>query len=247
MSETISLLMNEEMSFIFSVVFSMLVSIVAMMVTTISYSKKKKETSAKTREVYRLVKQNEESEKTDLVKQTMSNIPSGLSKDEYFTKMESILSKLSYTKLKNDDKNTKDKAIEELIRSHHEQALSQASIQFWTSLIASIVGFLFIIFMMIFANNEQWYEYVLKVLPGAIIETVSYLFYKQASETRNRASDFLNRLRNDEQISRSIVIADSINNEELKSLIKAKVALHICGINDTQEINNFFGNNDSKI
>lgn len=108
-------------------------------------------------------------------------------------------------------------------------------------------AFLFIILMIVFANNSHWYEYVLKVLPGAIIETVSYLFFKQSSETRNRASDFLNRLRNDEQISKSIVIADSINNEELKSLIKAKIALHICGINEVQGLNNFIEKSDSNI
>lgn len=93
--------------------------------------------------------------------------------------------------------------------------------------------------MILFANNSQWYEYILKVIPGVIIEAVSYLFFKQSSETRARASDFLNRLRNDEQISKSITIADSIGNDELKSLIKAKIALHICGINELQDLNDF--------
>lgn len=232
--------LTDEIIFLLAGLFSILISIAMMMIVTINYSKKKRETSAKTREVYRLVKENEDSEKINIVKKTAESIPVGLTEEEYFAKMKSILSELSYSNLKNDDKNSKDKAIEELISSHHEQALSQASTQFWSSLVASIIGFLFIILMIVFANNSHWYEYVLKVLPGAIIETVSYLFFKQSSETRNRASDFLNRLRNDEQISKSIVIADSINNEELKSLIKAKIALHICGINEVQGLNNFF-------
>ena len=153
--------------------------------------------------------------------------------------MKSILLELSYSKLKNGEDSPKDDAIEDLIRSHHEQALAQASIQFWSSLIASIIGFVFIVLMILFANNSQWYEYILKVIPGVIIEAVSYLFFKQSSETRARASDFLNRLRNDEQISKSITIADSIGNDELKSLIKAKIALHICGINELQDLNDF--------
>ncbi len=239
--------LTDEISFLLAGLFSILISIAMMMIVTMNYSKRKRETSAKTREVYRLVKENDDSEKINIVKKTTESIPVGLTQEEYFAKMKSILSELSYSNLKNDDKNSKDKAIEELIRSHHEQALSQASIQFWSSLVASIVGFLFIIFMIVFANNAHWYEYVLKVLPGAIIEAVSYLFFKQSSETRNRASDFLNRLRNDEQISKSIVIADSINNEELKSLIKAKIALHICGINEVQGLNNFFEKSDSNI
>lgn len=239
--------LTDEISFLLAGLFSILISIAMMMIVTMNYSKRKRETSAKTREVYRLVKENDDSEKINIVKKTTESIPVGLTQEEYFAKMKSILSELSYSNLKNDDKNSKDKAIEELIRSHHEQALSQASIQFWSSLVASIVGFLFIIFMIVFANNAHWYEYVLKVLPGTIIEAVSYLFFKQSSETRNRASDFLNRLRNDEQISKSIVIADSINNEELKSLIKAKIALHICGINEVQGLNNFFEKSDSNI
>lgn len=240
-----SLLMTEEIYFLVTGIFSILISAIMLLIITMNYSRRKRETLAKTREVYRLVKENEDREKIDFVKKTTANIPGGLSENEFFSQMKKILSELSYSKLKNDEKNSKDKAIEELIRSHYEQALSQASVQFWSSLIASIIGFLFIILMILFANNEHWYEYILNVLPGSIIEAVSYLFFKQSSEIRNRASDFLNRLRNDEQISRSIVIADSINNEELKSLIKAKIALHICGINESNSLNKFFESNNN--
>jgi hypothetical protein len=90
--------------------------------------------------------------------------------------------------------------------------------------------------MIMMTRGSYWYEYILKILPGAIIETVSILFFKQSSETRERASDFLNRLRSDDQVSKSIIIADSINDEVLKSSIKAKIALHICGINEKHNL-----------
>lgn len=241
MNGNTALFMPEEIISIATGLVAVLGAVISLIITTINHSIRNKKTNAQSRDIYRLVKEQEYNEKANLVKNTTSNIPVGLSEDEYFTRMKDILSELSYSKLKNAEENTKDNVIEELIRGHHEQALSQASIQFWSSLAASIIGFVFIMLMILFANNSQWYEYILNVLPGVIIEVVSYLFFKQSSETRNRASDFLNRLRNDEQISKSIAIADSIGNDELKSLIKAKIALHICGINELQDLNDFLG------
>lgn len=245
MTGNTALFMPEEIISLAAGLVTVLGAVISLIITTINHNIRDKKTNAKSREIYRLVKEQEHKETEYLVKNTTSNIPVGLSEDEYFAKMKDILSELSYSKLKSAEENAKDNAIEDLIRGHHEQALSQASIQFWCSLAASIIGFIFIILMILYANNSQWYEYILNVLPGMIIEVVSYLFFKQSSETRNRASDFLNKLRNDEQISKSIAIADSIKNDELKSFIKAKIALHICGINESQGLNNFFENIDS--
>lgn len=239
MNEFIKIFTQEESSLLLAVLSMFILSFLSTMLIHINNSMRDKKTNAKSREIYRLVKEQEQNSKVNLVETSVSNIPVGLSEEEYFSKMKSILLELSYSKLKNGEDSPKDDAIEDLIRSHHEQALAQASIQFWSSLIASIIGFVFIVLMILFANNSQWYEYILKVIPGVIIEAVSYLFFKQSSETRARASDFLNRLRNDEQISKSITIADSIGNDELKSLIKAKIALHICGINELQDLNDF--------
>lgn len=129
-----------------------------------------------------------------------------------------------------------DEKIEELIQNHHEQAIRQSVIQFWFSLIASVVGFVFIIVVVILSDNLEWYEYVIKILPGAIIEAVSVLFFSQSRETRERASDFLNRLREDRQFTKSIAIIDTLSDEKLKSLVKAEIALHLCGIKDIDVI-----------
>ena len=60
--------LTDEIIFLLAGLFSILISIAMMMIVTINYSKKKRETSAKTREVYRLVKENEDSEKINIVK-----------------------------------------------------------------------------------------------------------------------------------------------------------------------------------
>lgn len=152
---------------------------------------------------------------------------------------------LSSSKVKEKDADTTkkfDDKIEELIENHHEQAIKQSVVQFWFSLIASAIGFVFIIVIIVISDNLQWYEYILKTLPGIIIEAVSVLFFSQSKETRERASDFLNRLREDRQFAKSIAIVDTIDDENLKSLVKAEISLHLCGIKDidviTKEIAN---------
>ena len=129
-----------------------------------------------------------------------------------------------------------DAKIEELIKNHHEQAIRQSVIQFWFSLIASIVGFIFIIAIIILSDNIEWYEYIVKLIPGIIIEAVSALFFSQAKATREQASDFLNKLREDRQYAKSIDIINSINDEKLKSMVKAEIALNLCKINNSDKI-----------
>ena len=133
---------------------------------------------------------------------------------------------------KSDENNKKqyDDKLESLIQSHHEQALIQSKIQFWFSLIAAVVGFAFIIAMVIFSQSSHWYEYIVNILPGGIIEAVSVLFFSQSRETRERASDFLNRLREDRQYEKAISIIESIDNDDLKAKLKAEISLHLCGI-----------------
>lgn len=128
--------------------------------------------------------------------------------------------------------NKNNEKLDQLIQNHHSQALSQSKIQFWFSLIAAVVGFIFIIIMVCLASTNVWYEYIVRILPGAIIEAVSVLFFSQSRETRERASDFLNRLREDKQYEKGIAIAESISDEKLKSTLKAEIALRLCGITD---------------
>ncbi len=132
--------------------------------------------------------------------------------------------------------------LEELIYNHHSQALSQSKIQFWFSLIAAVIGFIFIIVMVCLASSNAWYETLIRFLPGAIIEAVSVLFFSQSRETRERSSDFLNRLREDRQYEKGISIAESISDERLRSTLKAEIALRLCGITDI----NIFENEKDK-
>lgn len=125
--------------------------------------------------------------------------------------------------------------LHRLLESYHDQALQQASIQFWFSILASVLGFVFIFVMIIFEENKTWYEYILKTLPGAIVEMISVLFINQAKETRERATNLFEELNYDNKIEKSADIADTIDNADIKSNVKAKIALHIIGMNDKND------------
>lgn len=123
-----------------------------------------------------------------------------------------------------------DSKLDELIKIYHEQALTQAKIQFWFSLIAAIIGFVVIICIFLFTQSTVWYEHIIRILPGGIIEAVSVLFFTQSRETRERGSDFLNRLRADRQYEKSISIVETITDETLRNKLKGEIALHLCDI-----------------
>lgn len=91
--------------------------------------------------------------------------------------------------------------------------------------------------MIIFLEeNNIWYEYILKTFPGVIVEIISALFISQAKETRERATNLFEELNYDNKIEKSVDITDAIENNDVKSAVKAKIALHIIGINDNNNI-----------
>lgn len=119
--------------------------------------------------------------------------------------------------------------VEHLVSAYHEQALSQARAQFWFSVIAAAIGFASILY----AGMETQAEGIVsgtKILPGAVVDAVAYLFFRQASQTRQRATELYDRLRRDRQLSESVALVSSIEDLRLRSVMKAQVALHMSGL-----------------
>ena len=123
-----------------------------------------------------------------------------------------------------------DETIETLITNHHEQALREARTQFWFSLIAACVGFVFIALTFFSTKDAEWLSKLVTMIPGVIIEAVSALFFSQSKETRERSSDFLNRLREDRKFEKGVEIANTIQDKDLKAKMLASIALNLCGI-----------------
>jgi hypothetical protein len=119
----------------------------------------------------------------------------------------------------------------ELIESYHTQALTQAAAQFWFSVSAATIGFVFIIYIGFFYSLKRQPQItLLNTLPGMAIEAVAALFFKQAEETRKRATELYDRLRLDDKQTQALTLIESIENQELRDLVKAQWALQIVGL-----------------
>jgi len=73
-------------------------------------------------------------------------------------------------------------------------------------------------------------ETTLNILPGVVIEAVAALFFRQAEQTRERATSLYDRLREDDQATQARGLIHSIEDEKVRSLVKAQVALHMVGL-----------------
>lgn len=123
-------------------------------------------------------------------------------------------------------------AVEDLISGYHEQALGQARIQFYFSVVAATVGFAWIIYS---AREIEVGKLatVFKTLPGVVMDAVAFLFFRQASETRQRATELYDRLRKDKQLSEARSLVESIEDVKIRSTVQAQIALHMSGLAPT--------------
>lgn len=124
--------------------------------------------------------------------------------------------------------------VENLIAGYHEQALGQARVQFWFSLAAASIGFGWILYVGSNFSMQNYLE-VMKTLPGIVMDAVAYLFYRQSSWTRQRATELYDRLRRDRQASEAISLVASIDDTKIRSLVKAQMALHMAGLQSDRE------------
>lgn len=119
----------------------------------------------------------------------------------------------------------------DLIESYHTQALAQATAQFWFSVTAASFGFLLILYTGFTSlKSKEPQTTLMNSIPGMAIEAVAALFFSQAEDTRKRATELYDRLRTDEREIHAIDLIESIENQELRDLVKAKWALVIVGL-----------------
>jgi C4-type Zn-finger protein len=124
---------------------------------------------------------------------------------------------------------SKQNAVEGLITGYHEQALSQAKAQFWFSVIAATTGFAWIIYSGSKIQIENLAT-AMGILPGVVMDTVAFLFFKQASATRERATELYDRLRKDKQATEAVTLVAAIEDPKVKSAVQAQLALHMAGL-----------------
>lgn len=178
--------------------------------------------------------ENMGNESEDTVKEAINRIPEGVNEEEFFDRLKKELLEISYIQLQDNNGLNEDNSLYKFLEAHHRQALQQSSVQFWFSIFAASIGFIFIIVMICTSSGNEWYEIMVKALPGAIIDAISVLFFKQAHETRDRAAEFFKELTYDKQVAKSVAIADAIEDKEIKATVQARIALHIVGLKDEE-------------
>lgn len=154
-------------------------------------------------------------------------------KAEYTTQVEAIASVVEATASRIDERREEEwQVVRRLVSEYHHQALSQAKVQFWFSVIGASSGFALIIVAIIMALMQQTttIQTVLQVVPGIAIEAVAALFFKQAAETRERATALYDRLRTDRERTYALSLVDSIDNSNVRNAVKAELALHMAGL-----------------
>ncbi|MCM1176093.1 MAG: hypothetical protein NC341_13770 [Blautia sp.] len=183
-------------------------------------------------ELKRAMMENRNTESKNTVQEIIAHIPEGVGEEEFFDRLKKGLLNISYIQLKNDSNINENNSLYKLLEAHHRQALQQSSVQFWFSIFAASIGFLFIIIMICTSVGSAWYEIIVKVLPGTIIDAISVLFFNQAHETRERAANFFKELTYEKQVAKSVAIADAIEDKAIKATVQAKIALYIVGLKD---------------
>lgn len=120
--------------------------------------------------------------------------------------------------------------VQELLYSYHRQAIYQANILFWFSMIAGALGLVLITYTIIMSSHMTELQLLLRSLSGTAIELVAGLFFRQAREVRHRATALFDRLRIDRQQTDAIALVESITDAKVKSRVKAHLAIKMVGI-----------------
>lgn len=161
-----------------------------------------------------------------VLERAVDKVPPGLTPEQFEKLLSTIASRLPTPK---DAEPEEGKVVEGLINGYHEQALLQARAQFWFSVVIASIGFIWILYTGWQIELDQPSS-ALKTIPGVIMDAVAVLFFRQAAETRQRATDLYDRLRKDKQLATSIDLVETIGDEKVRSAVQAQIALYLAGL-----------------
>lgn len=213
-------------------IFAALITTIAGLLTSYLAKKKSEQEKFQKEQVsvlsHTVIAQAEEA-KAKAVQEFIKHLPEGSQTAEQIREAASQNFKIVGDLIINNQKSPDNELVQDLVTGYHQQALSQAKVQFWFSVIAATVGFIFIIFSANSITLDQLSS-VIKIVPGVIIDAVALLFFRQAEQTRERATALYDRLRADNQMRNAKAIVESIEDIQIKSAVKAQIALHMAGL-----------------
>jgi hypothetical protein len=228
--------------FLLTISNSLLVGIITVLVSYLGlyFSKrlkaKEKNNKKQIEDIAGILEKQEAQKVISITEKVLEKMPTGLKIEEFQNQLNEFAQIIAkFEKINSNEFH----AVENLINSYHEQALEQAKIQFWFSISAAAVGFALIIYYGAQIESDN-YLTIFKILPGVIMDSVAFLFFRQASETRERATALYDRLRTDTRNAESIALVASIEDYKVRSAVRAQIALHLAGLNPNPiEFTNF--------
>jgi hypothetical protein len=119
---------------------------------------------------------------------------------------------------------------DQLLIKYYQQSLEQSNVSFWFSLGMGTLGFLIIVSSIFNPLNQERDLTKIHILSGIIIEAVSALIFVQSNKTTETMVNFAEKIRLDRWMRKGFILTDTIENEDLKSKVKAIITMNLLGI-----------------
>lgn len=123
--------------------------------------------------------------------------------------------------------NVADRVVSNFMDRYHSQALLQAWVWFGASVLAAALGLIITGIAVAEAVSNPSRASVVQVISGVASDAIAVLFFRQAGQTRDRATEMLDRLRSDDSLRHAVNIVHSIEGLDLRDQMKASIALHV--------------------
>ncbi|MCU5508087.1 hypothetical protein OCB07_04400 [Bacillus cereus] len=135
---------------------------------------------------------------------------------------------------------------EDIMIIHQKQTLMQSKVQFFTGIVMSILGFAFFVYILyVSLDSSNNVALTIKLTSSLIFEAIAVIFLKESHKSRETSKGYHDNLRESSKQKQAIKIADSIQNEEIRSMIQAQLALHMIGIkSETIDITKILDSNN---
>lgn len=116
------------------------------------------------------------------------------------------------------------------LAKYYNQVLQRASISFWFSLLFASIGFGVIILAFTSHQGSDTTGTLIKVASGAIIDSVSALFFFQSVNAQKSMADFFEKLRLDRLNAEARELLSEIENGDRRDQLRAQMILKYTGI-----------------
>lgn len=191
------------------------------------FTKQKRLEIEKLNQLHKTIRAKIADQQNEVAKEISEKLPRNLTAEDVDSKIASAV-RSSFDTIASQSRDSID-FVSGLVNGYHQQALSQAKVQFWFSVITALIGFGYILMVAARASVDHL-SGILNIVPGVVIDTVAFLFFRQAEQTRERATALYDRLRQDSQAEGTREMVNSIEDLQIRSLVKAQVALHMSGL-----------------